>query len=50
MNHPGIFSVFDRDAGATQRLGITLAVIVQDGTNGPIRGAASFRMEKKTAD
>jgi hypothetical protein len=26
------------------------AIIVQDGTNGPVRGAASFRMEKKTAD
>jgi hypothetical protein len=24
------------------------AIIVQDGSNGPIRGAASFRMEKKT--
>ena len=24
------------------------AIIVQDGTNGPVRGAASFRMEKDT--
>jgi len=24
------------------------AIIVQDGTNGPVRGAASFRMQKKT--
>ena len=30
VDHPGIFLVLDRHGGAAQRLGVTLAIIVQD--------------------